>query len=457
MTEETLRLSGEPGPPKRSLRQAMALYTERDVLTVSLLGFSSGLPLALTGGTLSLWMKDVGVALTAIGLLSLVGLPYTLKFLWAPLLDAVDIPVLSRLIGRRRSWLLVCQLVLMAAIAALALQDPVAAPLMVAACALVVAIASATQDIAVDAFRVERLDTASTQAAGMAGYVTGYRIAMLATGAGVIALVVYFEEILGLPRSTAWFWSYLLAAACVGVGVVATLFAREPKAPERAPDVGIGARLAATTVGAFREFLARNQAVAILLFVMVFKFCDAFAGTLTGAFVLDIGFTKAQYLEIVKVVGFGGTIVGSFAGALLARRYPLVTCLWIAGVLQMSSNLGFTLQAYAGPDIRVLTGVILVENVTSAIGTVIFVAYLSALCGAREHTATQYALLTALTAVGRTLLGSSSGALAEAWGWPLFFFFTAVSGLPGLVALGWLQAKGHFRELAAKQGAEAGG
>lgn len=447
MTEQTLSPSGGTAPQRRSLKDAFALYTQRDVLSVSLLGFSSGLPLALTGGTLALWMKDVGVTLTTIGLFSLVGLPYTLKFLWAPVLDAVDVPLLSRLLGRRRGWLLACQIVLIAAIAALAVQDPVASPFAVAACALAVAIASATQDIAVDAFRVERLDSSSEQAAGMAGYVTGYRLAMLATGAGVIALVAYLEEAHGLPRATSWFWGYMLAGACVAIGVIATLFAREPKAPERKAGEGTGHRLLATTVGAFRDFLTRDQAVMILLFVMLFKFCDAFAGVLTGPFVLDIGFSKATYVEIVKVVGFGGTIVGGFVGAYLARAHPLVTCLWISGVLQMMSNLGFTLQAYAGPNASVLTGVILVENFTSAIGTVIFVAYLSALCGAREHTATQYALLTALTAVGRTLLGSSSGAIAEASGWPLFFALTAVAGLPGLAALGWLQAKGHFRAL----------
>lgn len=447
MTEQSLSPTAATGPQRRSLKDAIALYTRRDVLTVSLLGFSSGLPLALTGGTLSLWMKDVGVTLTAIGLFSLVGLPYTLKFLWAPVLDAVDVPLLSRLMGRRRGWLLACQIVLIAAISALALQDPIASPFAVAACALAVTIASATQDIAVDAFRVERLDSSSEQAAGMAGYVTGYRIAMLATGAGVIALVAFLEEALGLPRGTSWFWGYMIAAACVAIGILATLFAREPKAPERVADEGTGHRLVATTVGAFSEFLRRDQAVMILLFVMLFKFCDAFAGVLTGPFVLDIGFSKQTYVEIVKVVGFGGTIAGSFVGAYFARAYPLITCLWISGVLQITSNLGFTAQAYAGPNAAVLTGVILIENFTSAIGTVIFVAYLSALCGAREHTATQYALLTALTAVGRTLLGSSSGAIAEASGWPLFFILTAVAGLPGLLALAWLQAKGHFRAL----------
>lgn len=451
MTDDTLRPS-EQAAPRRTLRDTFALYTRRDVLTVSLLGFSSGVPLALTAGTLSLWMSDVGVTLTVIGLFSLVGLPYTLKFLWAPVLDAVDVPILSRLLGRRRGWLMACQGVLMAAIAALAVQDPTAAPLAVAACALAVSIASATQDIAVDAFRVERLETSGEQAAGMAGYVTGYRIAMLATGAGVIALVDWLERGLGMARGASWTLGYLIAAGCVAVGVTATLFAREPAAPRRVPGEGTGRRLLATTAGAFGEFLRREQAVAILLFVMLFKFCDAFAGVLTGPFVLDIGFSKATYVEIVKVVGFGGTIAGSLAGAYLARAHPLAACLWISGILQLASNLGFTAQAYAGPNAAVLTAVILVENFTSAIGTVIFVAYLSALCGSREHTATQYALLTALTAVGRTLLGSSSGAIAQASGWPLFFLLTALAGIPGLLALAWLQAKGHFRALALQQG-----
>lgn len=445
MSDDTASAPATPAA-RRSLLDAITVYARPSVLVVILLGFSSGLPLALTGTTLSVWMTESGVSLGSIGLFSLVGLPYTLKFLWAPLVDALDVPVLSRLLGRRRGWLLATQIALLAGILFLGAQDPLASPFMVALGALLVATISATQDIVVDAFRVERLDT-SEQAAGMAGYVAAYRIGMLVSGAGVIALVAYLE-MAGAVRADVWFWGYAAAAAFVAVGMLATLMAREPSAPVREEGVGAVARVAATAVGAFSEFLAREQAVAILLFVLLYKFCDAFAGVLTAPFVISIGFDKATYAGIVKGVGLGAALIGGFAGGFVARALPLATCLWVGGVLQILSNLAFTAQALIGVNAAALTATIVVENFTGAIGTVIFVAYLSALCGARAHTATQYALLTALTAVGRTFLASGGGFIAEATGWPVFFVITALAGLPGLALLAWLQARGHFRTLA---------
>lgn len=443
MSDDTA--SSTPGA-RRSILDAITVYARPSVLVVILLGFSSGLPLALTGTTLSVWMTESGVSLGSIGLFSLVGLPYTLKFLWAPLVDALDVPVLSRLLGRRRGWLFATQLALMAGILFLGAQDPLASPFMVALGALLVATISATQDIVVDAFRVERLDT-SEQAAGMAGYVAAYRIGMLVSGAGVIALVAYLES-RGAVRADVWFWGYVAAAAFVVVGMIATFMAREPAAPLREEGVGAMARVASTAVGAFSEFMARDQALVILLFVLLYKFCDAFAGVLTAPFVISIGFDKATYAGIVKGVGLIAALLGGFAGGFIARALPLATCLWVGGILQMVSNLAFTAQALIGVNVAALTGTIVVENFTGAIGTVIFVAYLSALCGARSHTATQYALLTALTAVGRTFLASGGGFIAEATGWPLFFIITTLAGLPGLALLAFLQVKGHFRNLA---------
>lgn len=443
-------MSDDTAPPapaaRRSFLDALTVYARPSVLVVILLGFSSGLPLALTGTTLAVWMTESQVSLANIGLFSLVGLPYTLKFLWAPLVDALDVPVLSRLLGRRRGWLMLSQLALMGTIVFLGLQDPHGAPFMVALGALLVATISATQDIVVDAFRVERLDT-SEQAAGMAGYVAAYRIGMLVSGAGVIALVAYLEAH-AMADAQAWFWGYVTAAAFVLVGIIATLMAREPTAPTRADGVGAMGRVVSTAVGAFSEFLARRQAIAILLFVLLYKFCDAFAGVLTAPFVISIGFDKATYAGIVKGVGLAAALLGGFAGGFIARAWPLVTCLWVGGVLQMLSNLAFTAQALIGVDVTALTITVIVENFTGSIGTVIFVAYLSALCGARAHTATQYALLTALTAVGRTFLASGGGYIAEATGWPVFFTITALAALPGLALLAYLQAKGHFSGLA---------
>ena len=432
--------------------EAVAVYFHPSVLVVILLGFSSGLPLALTGTTLSVWMTESGVNLSTIGLFSLVGLPYTLKFLWAPVVDALDVPLLSRWLGRRRGWLLATQLLLAGAILFLGFQNPVAAPLMVAAGAVAVAFISATQDIVVDAFRVERLDT-SEQAAGMAGYVAAYRIGMLVSGAGVIALVAALE-LAGTPRAQVWMWGYVAAACCMVLGLLATFLAHEPEGPVRHDGEAAGQkagalqRVVATAVSAFTELLSRPHAFTILAFVLLYKFCDAFAGVLTAPFVISIGFDKATYAAIVKGVGLIAALAGGFAGGALARTRPLVACLWIGGILQTVSNLVFTAQALIGPNVPFLTAAIVVENFTGAIGTVIFVAYLSTLCGVRAHTATQYALLTALTAVGRTFLASGGGFVAEATGWPLFFAISVLAGIPGLALLAYLQMRGHFGELA---------
>lgn len=441
----------EPARDEDGFLASLAVYLRRRVLIVVLLGFSSGLPLALSGATLTIWMAEAQVNLTTIGLFALVGVPYNFKFIWAPLVDALDVPLLGRWLGRRRGWLVFTQLLLILAVAWLGFQDPVNAPWHVALGALLVATASATQDIVVDAFRVESLEVRE-QAAGMAGYVAAYRVGMLASGAGVVLLVAWFE-VLGVPRADVWAWGYLAAAAMVGVGLLAALLAKEPAgAPAIRHDESVFRRIGTTAVGAFAEFLTRNSAVAILLFVVLFKFCDAFAGALTGAFVINIGFDKATYAGVVKGVGFAAALAGGFAGGVIARALPLATALWVAGLLQMVSNLAFSWQAWVGVNVPALTATIVVENFTGAIGTVIFVAYISALCGNRAHTATQYALLTALAAVGRTFLASSAGFVAEATGWMVFFAITALAALPGLALLAYLQARGHFRELAAARG-----
>jgi MFS transporter, PAT family, beta-lactamase induction signal transducer AmpG len=445
VTESTL----EQAKPRASFMEAFAVYLRPRALIILLLGFSAGLPLALSGATLAVWMTERGVDLGTIGLFSLVGLPYTIKFLWAPVVDALRVPLLSRALGRRRGWLVFSQLVLAAAIVFLGSLDPVAAPFMVALGAVIVAAASATQDIVIDAFRVESLDT-NEQAAGMASYVFAYRIGMLVSGAGVIALVAWLEAI-GVASNQVWFWGYVAAAAFVAIGLAASLLAKEPDAPLSAlPGATAGspvARLWSTAFEAFREFLSRDAAFAILLFVLLFKFCDAFAGVLTGPFVISIGFDKAAYAGIVKGVGLGAVLIGGIAGGVIARALPLVTSLWLAAFLQMASNFVFVWQAWVGVDHAALTFTIIVENFTGAIGTVIFVAYLSALCQDRMHTATQFALLTALAAVGRTTLASGGGFLAQATGWELFFTITALSAIPSLLLLAWLQRRGHFAAL----------
>ena len=438
--------STAPGP---TWRESLAVYLQRRVLIVMFLGFSSGLPLALSGSTLLVWMRESGVDLGTIGLFALVGTPYTLKFLWAPLVDALHVPFFTRQFGRRRGWLLFSQLLLIAATLLLALADPARSPAFVALAALLVAATSSTQDIVVDAFRVESLPE-SEQAAGMAGYVAAYRIGMLASTAGALFLVSGYEST-GTTRSSAWMWGYVTMAAMVLIGAVTALIATEPAQSARAEAATSSesafARVINAAWGAFSEFLIRKDALAALAFVVLFKFTDAFSGTMTAPFVIDLGFSRNDYAAIVKGVGLAATLIGGFAGGFVAKRYSLAASLWIGGVLQAIANLSFSWLALVGVNQWALGLAITAENFTSAIGTVIFVAYLSALCQNPLHTATQYALLTALAAVGRTYLSSGAGYIAKASGWPLFFIICVVVAVPSLILLAYLQRRGHFAAL----------
>ncbi len=262
-----------------------------------------------------------------------------------------------------------------------------------------------------------------------------------------------FED-LGFGKHNSWTGSYLVMASLVVIGMITTLIATEPET-SAAVEANHAARagenplrrVAIAAYGAFSEFLTRDAAIVVLAFVVLYKLCDAFAGGMTAPFVIDLGFTRNDYATIVKVVGFAATLIGGFAGGALAIAYPLVTCLWIGALLQMASNLVFTWQALVGVNMWALSVTIVVENFTGAIGTVIFVAYLSALCQSPLHTATQYALLTALAAVGRTYMSAGSGFVAEATGWPLFFIVSALTALPSLALLAWLQHRGHFATL----------
>ena len=329
------------------------------------------------------------------------------------------------------------------------LTNPAANPWLVALGALLVATASATQDIVVDAFRVESLPE-SEQAAGMASYVAAYRIGMLVSTAGALFIVSGFEST-GITRNAAWMWGYVVMASLVLIGTVTALAATEPAQSARA-EAATRTETAFTRVwhaasGAFSEFLTRQNAIAALAFVVLFKFTDAFSGTMTAPFVIDLGFTRNDYAAIVKGVGLAATLIGGFAGGFVARRYPLATSLWIGGVMQALANLSFSWLAVVGTNQWALALAICAENFTSAIGTVIFVAYLSALCRNPLHTATQYALLTALAAVGRTYLSASAGYIAKASGWPLFFVICMLVAVPSLLLLSWLQRRGHFDAL----------
>ena len=438
---------------RTSIADTLAVYLQRRVLIVLLLGFSSGLPIVLIGSTLQAWMKQSGIDIKTIGLFAAVAIPYNIKFLWAPLVDALDLPLLSKLLGRRRGWLLLSQAWLMAAIVFLGLCDPSVSAFVAAIAALIVATASATQDIVVDAFRVESLPE-NEQAAGMASYVAAYRVGALVSGAGALFLVAALQGY-NLSSRTAWTVSYAAMATLVLIGIVATLLAREPASSavaeaDRALPSNRNALKRAfwSALDSFRDFLSRDLALAVLAFVALFKVADALAFALLTPFVLDLGFSLTQLATIRNGVGFVVAVLGGFAGGLVARALSLSISLWIGGLLQTVMILAFSWQALVGNNLAMLTLTTAIEFFTDAVGTVIFVAYLSALCRNPLYTATQFALLTAIAALGRNVLALGTGYLAHAVGWAWFFVVCALAGLPALILLGWLQKRRHFDGLA---------
>lgn len=413
--------------------RSLSVYLHPKLLAVFFLGFSSGLPLALTGSTLSVWLTEIGVNLTTIGIFAAISTPYALKFLWAPFIDHIQIPFLKPL-GRRRSWMLLSQAALILFIVLLGYTDPYETPWQTAFFALMVAIASATQDIVIDAYRVELLDD-KQQGAGAAMSVFGYRVGMLISGAGAL----FLAEEYGWPTI------YQCMAACIGIGIVTVLITGEPL---RCAQLSFleNAKMARekterlrgwfkhAVIDPFADFLQRRYALIILLFVVFFKFGDALAGVMTNPFLIETGFTKSEIAMIVKTYGFFATLAGTFTGGVLVYRYGMVKSLWVCGILQMLSNLMFAVQATIGYDTAVLAFTIGVENFAGGMGTAAFVAYLSSLCNI-SYTATQYALLSSLASVGRTWLSTVSGFLVEQMDWFYFFLFSTAAAIPGLILL----------------------
>jgi MFS transporter, PAT family, beta-lactamase induction signal transducer AmpG len=416
-------------------RAAWAVYLEPRLVVVLLLGFASGLPLLLTLSTLSIWLTEQGVTLTTIGLFAMVGTPYTLKFLWAPLVDRLPIPLLTACLGRRRSWLLTIQAGLIAGIVALGATRPAAAPVSTAACALVVAFLSASQDIVIDAYRIEIVHE-HEQGAAAAMTQLGYRLGMLASGAGALILAEHVS----------WFAVYAVMAGLLLVGVATTLLAPEPAHGEAwlsGDPTGFLPRLREAVVRPFTEFIRRNgvgAAALVLAFILLYKLGDAFAGVMANPFYIQVGFTKAEIAAVTKVFGLVATLLGVFLGGVAVSRYGVLTALLACGILQAVSNLMFAVQAVVGRDVRVLGLTIGIENLSGGMGSAAFVAYLSVLCNV-AYTATQYALFSSFMAVGRTLLSAGSGWVADHVDWVTFFVISTVLALPGLMLLAWMMRR----------------
>jgi len=395
----------------------LKVFLQPKMAALLLLGFSSGLPLYLTTKTLQAWLTDAEVSLTAIGLFSLVGLPYSLKFLWSPLVDRYIPPFL----GRRRGWLVITQVGLLIAIAAMSLLNPRQALQPLAVLCIVVALLSATQDIAVDAYRTDVL-AEPEMGTGAAVNVLGYRIALLLTGG--LALI--------LADRLPWQTVYLLMAALMVVGVVAAVWAPEPVLRDRPPE-----SLADAVRLPFLEFFQRSgirQGILILVFIVLYKVGDAYVGNMSTPFLLQAGFSKTAIGAIQGGLGLLATIVGVLAGGALLTKLGINRSLWIFGGLQAISNLAYYFLAQADQNYQLMVVAINIENFCAGLGTAAFVAFLMSLCNQR-FSATQYALLSSLFAVSRDVVSAPAGRLAEATGWPSFFLVSLGLALPGLLLL----------------------
>lgn len=395
------------------------IFRSRSIAVITFLGFSSGIPLALTSGTLQAWMTVAGIDLRTIGIFALVGLPYTVKFLWSPFMDRFIPPWL----GRRRGWIVMTQLCLVIGISAMAFSSPQQTPFLLAALALMVAFTSASQDIVIDAYRTDVLHE-QERGVGAAVFVMGYRIAMLVSGA--LALV--------LSEHIGWRNTYLLMAGAMCVGIISTFLGPEPEEKVVPPR-----SLVEAVWGPLKNYFSRNSAISLLLLIVLYKLGDAYAGTLTTVFLIrGVGFSVSEVGTINKGLGFASLIVGAIFGGTLMVRLRLFRSLLIFGMLQAVSNLSFMFLAWVGKSYGMLIFTVAFENFSGGMGTAAFVSLLMAICNHR-YTATQYALLSSLAAIGRIFVAPTSGYLVESIGWPSFFFITFLTALPGLWLLWWLR------------------
>jgi PAT family beta-lactamase induction signal transducer AmpG len=386
----------------------------RRMLVALVMGFACGLPLLLTMSVLQAWMTDAGVDLSIIGMMALVGLPYTLKFLWAPFLDRFTLPFL----GRRRGWMLLAQIALTVSIASLGQSDPTQNPWLLAFAAFLVTFFSASQDIVVDAYRREDLSDEEL-GLGSSLYINGYRVGMLlASGGGLI-----------MADQMDFSMVYLILAGCMLPGLLTTLLTLEPETPAGTPRT-----MKEAVVEPLVEYFSRKDALLILVFILLYKVGDTMASAMTTPFYLDIGFSKSEIGAVVKLFGFWATIAGGLAGGLMMLRLGINRCLWVFGFLQAASTAGFALLANVGYSVPLLSAVIAFENLSSGMGTAAYAAFMASITN-KKFTATQYALLTSLMGVPRVLASAPTGFLAKNVGWETFFIACALIAIPGMLLL----------------------
>ncbi|MDH3979587.1 MAG: MFS transporter [Gammaproteobacteria bacterium] len=426
-----------------SWKQALAIYTRPRVVAMIFLGFAAGLPFLLVFSTLSAWLRDVDIARTTIGFFSWIGITYSIKVFWAPVIDRLPLPLLTRALGKRRAWMLTAQITIALGLAGMALTDPQADLTRLALFALLVAFGSATQDITVDAYRIEAVDK-NLQGAMAATYVLGYRLALLAAGAGAF----YIAE------ASSWSGAYLAMAALMGVGIVTTLIIREP---QHVPDprtealearlehaVGLNSRQSLWTrlaawfsdavVSPFVEFFQRNGALAVLILLLVgaYKLSDITMGVMANPFYLDLGFSKTDIANVTKVFGFFMTIAGAGLGGVMVIRFGILRPLLAGAILVASTNLLFVWLAVSEPNLVTLAIVISADNLGGGFATSAFIAWLSSLTNT-SYTATQYALFSSLMTLPAKFIGGFSGIVVDHAGYASFFLYAGLLGAPAIL------------------------
>lgn len=417
----------------KNILTSLKVYKNPKILAILFLGFASGLPLPLTSGTLDAVLNQAGVTKTTIGIFALISIPYSIKFLWAPIIDRLPIPFLTHLFGRRRSWMVLTQISLIASIIMLGFSNPAENIMITALLALWVAFSSASQDIVIDAYRIESLGS-SEQGAGASAATTGYIIAMKLIGG---AMAFWLSDL--MP----WSYVYAIMGTIMVLGIVAIIIAGEPELTSlpynQEEEISVQSKTFSDffhngVLAPFIDFIKTPDWWLIIAFIIFYKFGDAFAGKMTTPFLQDIGFTNSQIAFYLKTFGLATTLIGTFIGGILVYKLGIFKALFIGGILQMASNLMFVLLANMGDNTTVLAATVAVENLSGGMGTAAFVAYLSGLCNVR-YTATQYALLSSLAATGRTFLSASSGWFAQILGWSNFFLLSTVISIPGIFIL----------------------
>ncbi len=433
---------------QNSWSAAFSIYFQPRVLGMIFLGFSAGLPFLLVFSTLSAWLRDEGTARTVIGFFSWVGLTYSIKVFWAPIIDRLPLPLLTKWLGRRRSWMLIAQLGIAAGLIGMAYCDPNSQLQQIAFFAIMVAFSSATQDIVIDAYRIEAV-IPEYQGAMAATYVFGYRVALLVAGAGAL----YIAEFMN------WQIAYLAMAATMSIGIIATLSIKEPESVTNNKAESIEAQLeqnlgienndsplsrltvwfADAVVCPFVEFFTRNGklGLSILALIAVYKMSDITMGVMANPFYLDLGFSKKEIADVSKIFGFFMTILGASLGGILVVRYGLMRPLLLGAILVALTNLLFALLAVSEPNLKLLAVVISADNLSGGIATSVFIAYLSSLTNS-AYTATQYALFSSLMTLPAKLLGGFSGIIVDGYGYQYFFIYASILGLPAILLVTFL-------------------